>query len=173
MNLSVHLHPMLVHFPIALTVAAVVLSICAWKTGSATWLAAARLALIGAALGGVLSAAAGLWAEESGSHPASAHVLMDRHEGLGYWVAGLLVVVAWWGWKRSAKWIFWPSLIVMAMIFYQGYMGGQLVYVHGVGVARPAAVATDHRHSGTAGPESSGQTDFKPKGFGDGSIATH
>ncbi len=174
MDLSVHLHPMLVHFPIALTVTAVFFALIAWKIGGEAWLFATRWLLIGAALGGVLGAAAGWWAEESGSRPASVHALMDRHEDLGYWVAGLLAVLAIWGWKRSAKWIFWPALAVMMIVFYQGYLGGQLVYVHGVGVAGGAvsqvpaagqpdgASAEDHPHRGV-----------QPKGFGDGSIPTH
>ncbi len=144
------LHPMIVHFPLALVI-----------TGAASLLAsrlvrradrAATLATVGTwnlclgaaaalfALGTGLAAAVGLEAD------ASAHQAVSMHFKWAIFTSLALVLLAVWRGAGSAQdsrptWIFLALLLAAtAALIVTGYRGGQNVYRFGVGVHSSAAV---------------------------------
>lgn len=137
------LHPILVHFPIALFSTAVIFGLLSvllrkeFLRQAETWLLAFGL------IGGVLAAIAGLWNEEeliAGGVPQAA---FERHETLGLFtliVFGILFVLRIGEGKPwvPRNWRFYVALAVAGLILLgaTGFFGGELVYRYGAGVQK-------------------------------------
>jgi uncharacterized membrane protein len=118
-------HPSLVHYPLAFQPLAVVTESLGYLTGGRRLRAAGRWATLLAAGSAVLAGAAGLIAQEE--------VVADTLTA---------VLLASWRWRRKGPTpvslgIGAVSLGVMA---YSAYLGGKMVYEHGVGVERAGGV---------------------------------
>lgn len=133
-------HPLLVHFPIALLMTALLLD------GLAVVLKRSglhRVALCNLSLG-TLGSVAAVWtgyrAAEIGRHSFEIHQVMELHRKLGIatLVIGILVV-AWRLWKRdqigakSRALMLAVMLAMMGTLGYGAHLGGRLVYEFGVG----------------------------------------
>jgi uncharacterized membrane protein len=138
------IHPMAVHFPIALLSASVLFDLFSgrWQSEGlrvASW----NTLLLG--LGGAVAAViTGSIAEEAVEHSGVPKQVLEIHETLGFatfWVfAGLsgLRIAEWLGWIRERR----PLRLVLglgavALLFIASYYGGSLVYEFGAGVALP------------------------------------
>ncbi|MBI2069844.1 MAG: DUF2231 domain-containing protein [Elusimicrobia bacterium] len=132
------LHPIAVHFPIALLTvgwAANALSRrAAWLHRAASWFLWLGTAAAWAAVG------LGLLAEETAPHVPLAWKTLKLHETLAFWTAGLFTALSLWRWRLS-KWK--PALLLIAwlgacgVLLATAYKGGELVFTHGMGVASP------------------------------------
>lgn len=134
------LHPMVVHFPIALLLSAVALDLIAF---AGKWPQIHRVALWNFCLGTVGAAVAvltGLQAEKIAKHSFDIWKVMERHEQLG--VASLILgalVVSFRLLKRDALGakarvlILVVSGILIGTLCYGAHLGGRLVYEFGVG----------------------------------------
>ena len=134
------LHPLIVHFPVALLLTAVVLEIVALLMKRP---ALHRVALWNVCLGTLGAAAAvatGLQAQAIGHHTFEIYEVMEVHERLGITTLTLGSVVA--GWRLLARdrlgprqrWLALALMLVMACtVSYGAYLGGRLVYEFGVG----------------------------------------
>lgn len=138
------IHPMLVHFPIALLSATVFLDLLGqrWRRDECRIAAGYTLAL--GLAGALVSVVSGAIAEEAVEHSGVPKQVLELHESLGFatfWIfAGLL------GW-RTAVWLDWiqerPVVSValgmtgVAVLLVASYYGGSLVYEYGAGVASP------------------------------------
>lgn len=151
-----NVHPLVVHFPIALLMAAaVVLGLGVWQW-SERLIRCARVNLWLGTLGAAVAVRTGLWAEEAAQHSFEIHQVMERHEALGLWVLGLsatlslLSVVAPVIRSRRWQWALLAGLVATAVVLGIGARyGGRLVYEYGVGtslVAPDGAVAPPHEH---------------------------
>lgn len=149
------IHPALVHFPIALSLVAVLLELLARhrRARALEWGGAALMVL--AALGAVATVISGNAAHDEAVVPAAAAALVARHETVGelaMWLLLALAVVritlAWKGWfKGSVAWLYLAAAAVAAaMVGYNGYLGGKMVFDHGVGTA-PVQRSTSHSSS--------------------------
>ena len=134
------IHPLVVHFPIALLVSGVGLD------GVALLLRRPqlhRIALWNVALGTLGAAAAvlsGLRAETVAKHSFEIWQVMELHERLGFatLILGLLIVGGrlWMrdrlptGWRLAA---FLMSVALLGTLSWGAYLGGRLVYEFGVG----------------------------------------
>lgn len=138
------LHPAIVHFPIALSLVALLLEVIARHSRARALESAALVLVVLAALGAVATVITGNAAHDDAVVPAAAGALMHDHEELGenaMWVLLVLAtaraVTAWRGWFRG--WLAWAYLLGMAiaagLVSYNGHLGGQLVFRHGVGTA--------------------------------------
>lgn len=145
------LHPAVVHFPLALLLvggAARAVSFSrrapAWLEGASDWLLwlGAATAWLAVLLGHV--------AEDSAPHVPPAWRTLHDHEELATWTAGwytaLSVAVFWLRrqgrpgrWSKPAIAAFW--LLGWAGLLRTAYLGGELVFTHGMGVGE--AVASD------------------------------
>ncbi len=136
MSIPFHLHPVIVHFPIALFISALgleILSLIFKKEGfhQAAWynyilgIAAAFAAVLSALIDG----------------ETLKHTVFYTHRALGYWILGVAFLsstVLFFAKKKSLqifRILFLISLIVISLLVsVTGYYGGRLVYEYGVGV---------------------------------------
>ena len=157
---GLEIHPAIVHFPIALSavgaLSAVVYMLfrAEWVRWFAPWLLS--LALLGAVAAYFSGESAKDRAEKIGV-PESA---MDQHEetgivGLG--VIGLACLLSWATHARRKGVLISATVAVIGagILFWNGHLGGKLVFIHGAGrVKAPAGQATPqapkHRREGSA-----------------------
>jgi uncharacterized membrane protein len=139
------LHPILVHFPIALLPTAILFEALGALWGRdffrpvATWLLGLGL------LGGIVATLAGLWNEEAVVAAGVPETAIDRHESLAFLTLAVFTVLLAMRWLRGRRWIpehpavfFSIGLVGLALLGATGYFGGDLVYRYGAGVERAA-----------------------------------
>ena len=147
-NWAPNVHPLLVHFPIALLSAAVVVDLVAWGFGRNRGLRhAATLLYVLGTVGAVAAYVTGRAASQTVWLPGMAHAVVSEH----------------WAWAWRTVWFFaivtlarlillrpsrsgpGPAIVaVFALVGLLGFVllfetsdrGGRLVYQHGVGTAR-------------------------------------
>ncbi|MBI3616498.1 MAG: DUF2231 domain-containing protein [Candidatus Omnitrophica bacterium] len=134
------IHPITVHFPVALLITAFFVETLALLAGKPNW---HRVALWTLTLG-ALAAAAAVWtgrqAMAAAKHSFEIYQVMELHENLGYVVLSLAVLVAGWRlWARDrlsvkSRWIAWALLgSACGIMAFSAHLGGRLVYEFGVG----------------------------------------
>ncbi len=151
------LHPALVHFPIGLLLAGVILDLYAWWRHRDDMASTATGLLIAGVLAGVAAAISGLIAYNTvPAHTAEAHEMMTWHWKLQSVVIALFSVVLVMRWRtRTTQ----PSLagrliglIATVLLVVGSFLGGQLVYRGGAGVdpelLAPAVREAHHHHGG-------------------------
>jgi uncharacterized membrane protein len=132
------IHPMLVPFPIAFLVATFVSDLIFWRTGNPGW-ATASLWLLGAAL--VMAALAALAGLTDFLGDARIRALRPAwHHMLGNIAAVLLSLVNWFLRYGAGEAAVLPtgiliSFVVVLLLVYTGWKGGELVFRGRVGVA--------------------------------------
>ncbi len=138
------LHPAVIHFPIALAVVAFLVELIARHPKARHLEGAAVLLVVLAALGAVAATVTGNLAEEEAVIPAAAGELLEEHEELGERAMWLLLATAaarlGLAWRKLFRgWLPWAYLLLAAAaagaVGYNGHLGGQLVFRHGVGTA--------------------------------------
>jgi uncharacterized membrane protein len=149
-----NLHPMIVHFPLALLSAAVVADVLSFAVRRWSWLRPASIGLY--VLGGasaVVTYVTGRWAAESVRIPTEAEPLFGEYANLGWWTMwffGLYAVV-----RLGTQWYEptrdWPAvqgalcavaLLGLYLPWEAGERGAQMVYQYGVGVQAAQAETT-------------------------------
>jgi uncharacterized membrane protein len=150
-----NIHPLVVHFPIAWWIAAVIVDLIALMLPRAAWANTTASALDPA---GALSAAVtyltGRAAAATVHTPGMAHPIVLEHWNwalvttLGF---GLIAVVRLWVTLKppqSARWVrrvlAVAALAALASLFETGERGARLVYEYGVGVSIPGMVSPRH-----------------------------
>ncbi|MGE4169119.1 MAG: DUF2231 domain-containing protein [Candidatus Margulisiibacteriota bacterium] len=144
------IHPMIVHFPIAILIVTFVcdgISIVFKKTALepiskwGLWIGVPSMGL--AALSGWIS-------HRTVPHGPEVYGLIDRHEQLGFWATGIfcLILLARFLWKGKLP----PNKLLQGIylgVFLAGvltmslgaHLGGRLVYEHGVGIEKPDSMS--------------------------------
>ncbi len=148
------LHPVIVHFPIALLATAIFLEVIELflkrdaLREAATWLLGLGF------LGGLVATVTGILAEEAAEEMGVPESAIETHELLAFAtlaVFAVLIAIRWLQRKRRIP--EFPGIVLaiglvgVILIGLTGYFGGDLVYRYGAGVERPASVsapATDH-----------------------------
>ncbi len=152
-------HPIVVHFPIALTIIAFLLSIAAYARRShpvSTHLAAAgHFTLWLAALSAAAAVLFGWLAFNSVNHDDAGHAAMLLHRSWAIPTAvGLILLASWDAWKyRINELISVPMLFLLFLlsqaIAVTGWLGSEVVYRHGIGVLSiPSSEGAGHGHHG-------------------------
>lgn len=155
-----NIHPLLVHFPIALLSLFFLLDLVGSLAHKSEWRRAASWFLYcGTVLAG-LTMAAGLIAAASVPHGGDVHEIMENHEHLGISVFLLASALSIWRWLAKEQ-ITGPAntlyllsaAILAAMLVFTADLGGLMVYNYGVAVApmtqinRKAAELHEHGES--------------------------
>lgn len=135
------IHPMLVPFPIAFFTLALVMDIAYWQSSNLTWKHFAEWLLFAGLVVGALAAVVGAVdfiarREIRAQKPAWPHAV-------GNVVAMLLAFVnsfvhARDGWTGVVPWGLTLSVMTILLLLVTGWLGGALVYRHGVGVRNDA-----------------------------------
>ena len=138
------LHPAIIHFPIVLSLVALLFELLARHPKARTLEGAAGLLFVLAALGAVAAVLSGQAARDEAVVPAAVVPLLNRHEDVGelaMWlllgVAAVRLLLAWRGWFRGVvPWVFLLAAAAAAgAVGYNGYLGGRMVFDHGLGTA--------------------------------------
>jgi uncharacterized membrane protein len=136
------LHPAIVHFPIALSLVALLFEVLARHPRARVLESSAGLLMVLAALGSVAAVLSGQAARDDAVVPAGVGPLLGRHEDIGetaMWVllaaAAVRLVLAWRGWfKGVVPWAYLAlALAAAGLVSYNGYLGGRMVFDHGLG----------------------------------------
>jgi uncharacterized membrane protein len=136
------IHPMVVHFPIALLMASVLFDLAArrWRHGS--FREAGFYTLILGVLGAILAVLTGAIEEEAAEEVGIPESVLEIHETLGYTTLalfGALLVVrlaARLGWMRERSALYLTlGLLGVVILSATGFYGGSLVYDFGAGVS--------------------------------------
>lgn len=128
------IHPMLVHFPVALLSASILFDLLGQRWRPAECRIASFYTLVPGLAGALVSVASGAIAEDAVEHSGVPKQVLEMHETLGFatfWIfAGLLGL-----WIRERPLV---SLALgfagVAVLFVASYFGGSLVYEYGAGV---------------------------------------
>lgn len=142
MGSAPNLHPLLVHFPIALVLTAALFDLLAAKLGKDSLRTAAGLLWILALAGGAAAVGTGFWAQQTVFVPNTvAADAIEDHETAAWITAGLVAVIALWrivlkfeyppGWLKAAYALLVAGAIVL--VAYTGFLGGELVYGYAIG----------------------------------------
>lgn len=155
------IHPILVHFPIALLVTSFVADATYFFTSLETLRDAGWWMLAAAAASAVPTVLAGLFDMRRASLKEAVHERVHRHVWIGITLLCVIVALAGWRWTFYAH----PGLalpmlyldasfLALALAAFQGWLGGELVYTHAVFVGaqqenqKSGAVDVGHRHDG-------------------------
>jgi uncharacterized membrane protein len=159
-----NIHPMIVHFPIALILAAIGTDLLALAIRRWDWLRPATVALyvVGGA-SAVFTYFTGTWAADSVSVAAEAQSVLSEHANLAWWTMWFFGVYALvrlgaylWPQTRGRAWV-QAALLVVALggsyLLYQtGDHGAMMVYRYGVGVAQADTTQAPAEPGLTVGP---------------------
>ena len=161
-----NIHPLFVHFPIALLTGFTAIDILGSVLKKPEWRKAASWFLyLGVIMTG-FTVAAGLAAEESVAHGGNVHEVMERHETLALTVLSLTAFLALWrllkrGLIEGAANVFYLlfAIVLNIVLIFTADLGGLMVYKYGVSVqaARDLneTLFQQHNHStGSAEPGS-------------------
>lgn len=151
-----NIHPLAVHFPIALISAFLLTELLGLLTGKEELRAAATWMLYLGTLGALGAVAAGLWAATTVQHLEEAHAILLRHRNLGITVLALSIILSSWRiyargrFSKRGQALHLVIAFVTALIMALGAdKGGLMVYKYGVGVK--AVKAQGHIHDGMGG----------------------
>jgi uncharacterized membrane protein len=135
------LHPVMVHFAIALFMIAVLLDVTAVVTSRRDFHRAAWLNLVVAAVAAVAAVASGMTAETGLKPTHAAHQTLDLHKLLAFASLGGILLLFAWRYvlrgqfpQRGVVLYLAVSLASAGAIGGAGYYGGEMVYRHGAGV---------------------------------------
>jgi uncharacterized membrane protein len=163
---GMQLHPIADHFTIALLIVAVFIDLVASVFSSRAWLRYMALTLM--VMGALATAAS--WATGGELQPQwvfktlppAAKALMHRHAELGEVLMYVFAALAIWrilieslSFVAGTRWLYLiVAIIAVAVIGYQGHLGGELVYDYGVGTAllHTSATATPAESGAAASP---------------------
>jgi len=135
------LHPAIVHFPIALLIAAGGFYLAARFREQATFYRAAWLLHVAGLAGSIAAVLTGRSAEGNLTLTSALEGLLENHQLLGYATAWLFALLAIWQYLRQGRgpvleqWLFISAyFLALGVMAYGAWLGGQMVYQHGAGV---------------------------------------
>ena len=149
------LHPAFVHFPIALVVFSFISDLLGRLFKKASLRAAGFWSLIGALVFGAITAVTGYYdMTRTSGMLGDTFKYVDFPMDIGFVLVGAVVVLTLWRWLAYARRDRVPgfpylvaALLVMGLVLFQGWYGGEMVYSQGAGVAA-AGKGTEPRQNG-------------------------
>jgi uncharacterized membrane protein len=128
-------HPFMVHLPLVALLLAVLFDVlAAWRAAPRWRDGATMLWWIGLA-GTVAAVITGLLAYSRVDHSGQAHEAMTLHRNLAFASIAILLATATWRWRRPfSRAAAALGIVGAAGLAGVGYLGGEMVYRHGVGI---------------------------------------
>ncbi len=135
------IHPLLVHFPIALLFTSVFFDLLGMITENKNLRQTGQWLLILGLIGGIVAAVFGFWTEEAVEAMGVPEEAVDRHETFAIItliVFGILLAIRWWiknRWSVRDRVIYLcVAMLGLLLLGATGFFGGELVYRFGAGV---------------------------------------
>ena len=140
------IHPLTVHFPIALLFTSVFFDLLGIITENKNFRQTGFWLLILGLMGGIVAAIFGFWVEEAVEAAGVPEHAVDLHETFAVItliVFGVLLVFRWWvknRWSARDRVIYLcVAMLGLLLLGTTGFYGGELVYRYGAGVKSPVA----------------------------------
>ena len=139
-------HPIFVHFPIALLALSVAADLVAFFSNIESLRDTGWWSLLGAALGGGVAVLAGIFDMRRADLNDEVHARVHQHMKVGFALLTAIVGLTIWRWTIfqqpgvSVSAVYLDcAVLAMALAGFQGWLGGELVFTHGVSVGRAGA----------------------------------
>ena len=163
-KLGAPMHPIFVHFTIALTSASLVFDALGFFLNKISLTNTGGWTLLGSAVMTLMTISTGLTSSTRAPvEEGEARSFLRAHMALGLIFFGLLVAVTLWRvslWQsgRGVSWLYLVSLATVSLVMsLQGYLGGELVYRYGVEVEQ-AHRELPEREAQSDAPRSAGSS---------------
>lgn len=147
-----NMHPLFVHFPIALLLAFFAVDMLATLAKKTQWRYVAGWMLYIGTIAAAFTVLAGFIAADSVAHGDNVHAIMERHEHFGIAVLVLASLLSLWRisaglLKGAANSLFLMLSALLCLLLSLGAdLGGLMVYKYGVAVEAAAAHDMEHHH---------------------------
>jgi uncharacterized membrane protein len=135
------LHPIVVHFVLAFLVAGGACEACGLLARSERARGFGSILVLAGTASLVVAVATGFLAQNVVEIPEGAHALVERHERVGLLVLALFLGSQFWkGWVGGripdSQRLPYAALLAFGvlLVVYGAFLGGEMVYTHGVGV---------------------------------------
>ncbi len=154
-----NIHPLFVHFPIALTLIALLFELLYVGSGRDRWRSIATVLIYVSAMSAVVTVITGYIAADAIGHDSPGHDLVHVHRDIMVWFTSMLVLLAILNIILSSenlvgRFPIWTVLIRPVVLFVLGVIlvigtdrGGQLVFQYGMGVKMKTIPITGQDHS--------------------------
>jgi len=148
------IHPITVHFPIALVLTATLISILALliKPKRKELITVLYWIMLLGSLSVLTALLTGIYESGKVVHNETIHEIMETHELLGYIVSASFILLTLWGLfkgkRLKVKELFMITSLLVAtsgVLVYSAYLGGRMVYEEGAGV-RPMEKIIEQMH---------------------------
>jgi len=128
------IHPMLVPIPIGLWIFSFVCDLIHMSSGNPVWATVSFYCMGGGIIGALLAAVPGLI--DLVSLPAGPRGTALKHMAINLTIVVLYVINFWarMGSPEKPGGLMWLSLVSLLMLVVSGWLGGKMVYEHGVAV---------------------------------------
>lgn len=140
------LHPLTVHFPIALLFTSVFFDLLGILTEKKQLSQTGWWLLILGLVGGAVAAGFGMWTEEQVEASGVPEAAVDRHEAFALTTLAVFAALAVVRWRMRARWssrdrvmYLCVAMVGLLLLGITGFYGGELVYRYGAGVESHAA----------------------------------
>jgi len=158
-SVMLNIHPLFVHFPIALLSTFFLLDVLGSLLSKPVWRGVAGWFLFLGSVFAGLTVLAGLFAAATVPHGEDVHAIMENHEHLGVSVFGLAIFLS--GWRLFvgqangvANYLFLSfAALLWVLLVFTADLGGLMVYRYGVAVTAAEAgqdkafIEHQHQHS--------------------------
>jgi uncharacterized membrane protein len=140
------MHPSLVHLPITLFPTAIGIDLVGRATGNSQLLETGRRAIGFAAIGAAVSAITGLIAQEEVKVEGKTMDMLITHRNINLTATIMSALMSRWRARQSKPTAAYLALGLAGIgaLTYSAYLGGELVYHHGVGVAPAKGQYREH-----------------------------
>ena len=145
-------HPILVHFPLALLPVSVAAEVVGFFAGISSLSATGWWTMLAAGVAGFATAGAGLFDMYRAPLSEEVHGRVHRHMRFGLVLAAAIAGLATWRGLLFARGQIVPlayldlAALTVALALFQGWLGGELVYGDGVFVQAGDGEASGHKH---------------------------
>jgi uncharacterized membrane protein len=151
----IELHPAIVHFPVALLTIAALFGVLSLFTKKELFKEIAFWNLLLGVIGAIAAVFTGFIDEQNLVHNDEIHKVLVKHKFAGLVILILSFALLTWVWVRKNKYskgeyIAWVLFLVIgtAGVFYQGFLGGKMVFEQGAGV-KPMEQYMEHDDDST------------------------
>lgn len=135
------LHPAIVHFPVSLFLLAGLFGFISLFIKREFWKGLVLKSLIGGIIFSPIAVVTGMIEEQSLEHTEAVHEILQIHKYSGLTILFFFQILVVWYWLRrllmgNKEYIFWVGCLLLgsALVLFQGYLGGKMVFEEGAGV---------------------------------------
>lgn len=148
-----NIHPLLVHFPIALLSVFFAIDLIGSLTNKPQWRSVASVFLYLGTIAALFTVIAGHVAADTVPHGGNVHEIMEKHEDLGMAILSLSTALS--AWRLKHKGLFQGylnvvfltlSALLCVLIALGADLGGLMVYQYGVAVKAVPVLESAHDH---------------------------